>query len=259
MIVPDHIVPGEGLWGGRLFIFQELLSTNQWMSSNRHFYGNGDAVWALRQSAGRGRMSRRWLAAGDRGLTISFFLTMQLPGSNRITLQAALAVRRMLSGFGIDSRLKWPNDVMVKSKKIAGIIAEGHKNPPAVVLGIGINVNLDEKNLKELGLGGASSMRLHAGIPFSMDEVRKSLQAELGRILREEREVPEVWMHEWKKYDWLEGARIEIDNAGKCFTGDYRGVDPDGRLLVSGDGGCMQSFSAGSVEILQRPQDAMIK
>jgi len=250
--MPDQIVAGEGLWKGRLLKFDRLKSTNEWAMEHLDFCRNGDVVWAVRQTTGRGRLSRSWLAPDDRGLTLSVVMTglkqdETVPVLGQI---AALAVRDTLEEYSIYGRLKWPNDVLVNGRKIAGILAEVDFDRNSVVLGIGVNVNMSEDDMESARLArSATSMLIEGGRAFDIDSVRECFISELERaveyvVLDGTSHVADVWA----RYDWLAGCMVEIRGTMGTARGKYAGLDGRGRLRVIDGQGRERVFWAGDVE-----------
>ena len=123
------------------------------------------------QSAGRGRMDRRWEAAPGSSVMASILLRPRFTdpeGIGWLTLLAALAINQALSSFGVSSKVKWPNDVLVGGKKISGILAEASADLSTVVLGFGINVS---QAPSDLPVETATSLYIETGQPVSRDEL----------------------------------------------------------------------------------------
>ena len=140
------IIQKHGLWGANLYRFQSLDSTNTWSMRNLKSLKNGDVVWTMRQLSGKGRLSRPWLIAEDKGLALSLILDFNKHEKwiHFLGQIAAIAVRNILDEFGMKAELKWPNDVMVNNRKMAGILSEINSSMSKVVVGIGLNINMDE-------------------------------------------------------------------------------------------------------------------
>ncbi|MBW8484689.1 biotin--[acetyl-CoA-carboxylase] ligase [Actinomadura parmotrematis] len=222
------------------------------------------------QTAGRGRLGRTWTAPPRSGLTFSMLLRPAVPGERigwlplLTGLAVATAVRRMTArveagDFGdargdtaVDVRLKWPNDLLVGDRKLAGILAE--KTGDALVVGIGLNVGLRRE---ELPVDTATSLAVE-GAPLSD---RASL---LRAILREF----ETWYREWtalggdadasglrpayRELSATLGGEVRVELPGdRVLRGVARDVDAAGRLVVAGPGGA-EAVSAGDVVHVRR-------
>ena len=248
----------KGLWAGRLLAFDELPSTNTWMLEHAGESRHGDVVWARAQTAGRGRLTRAWLALPGRSLTLSCALkdaTFMTLGPN-IGQFAACAVADTLAAFGLAAALKWPNDVMVADRKIAGILVEQSDTPSALVLGIGLNINGSDDDFRAAALDRpATSMQAAAGHLFGVDAVLRALL----RMLQ-------TWMDQaaseglaplrarWAASDWLAGHEIEVQTAAGPVTGRYAGLDELGRLRVARAAG-EEALWTGDVVRVKRLED----
>ena len=249
--VPLTILEEDGLWHGRLLKFETLSSTNNWAIENHQQCRHGDVVWAVRQTAGRGRMSRTWVSPEERGLTFSVILrNIQNPECIQLLGQAAaLAVREALEKYEIQGLLKWPNDIIVHDKKIAGILSETAMNNRVIIVGVGLNVNMDQEDLRSATVHySATSMHMETGKLFDPDSVRKCLFSNMesifdtfiqGRISS----LPAVW----DQFDWLAGSYVEIRSANKKTMGMYAGIDGRGRIRIINQTGDEKVFWAGDV------------
>jgi len=251
---PERIIDGGGLWQGRLLKFTRLESTNRWALSHLDFCRHGDVVWAQYQTAGRGRFDRPWLSPGGRGLTLSFVFTesdkkfFQAMGQT-----AALAVRDTLENFSINAQLKWPNDVLIKGNKIAGILSEVDFNRHAVVLGVGLNVNFDRRDIESGRINSpATSMRIEKNRPVDIGEVRQCLVQKMEKNcdLTVEKGTS-IIVDAWRQSDWLMGSRIRITNPNFTIEGRYAGLDHDGQLRLVDDQEKENRFLAGDVTRLE--------
>ena len=247
---------GAGLWGGRLLTFPALPSTNRWALDHAPACGDGDVIRAVRQTAGRGRLDRTWIAPGARSLTVSVVLRHSdrvSPAAN-LAQVAALAAAGTLQGYGIDVRLKWPNDVMVRGRKIAGILAEGTPDAGPVIVGIGININVSREDLCQAALDGtATSMAIERGRLCRTEHVLRAFLRELEKELdaTAERGLPyllEAWAHK----DALAGQHIEVRTADGTQRGRYAGLADDGRLRLIDATGREHLFWTGDVSRVRR-------
>lgn len=247
-----YTIEGAGLWKGRLFQFDELPSTNRWARDHLDILMNGDVVWCKRQTAGRGRLNRTWLSPGDRGLALSVVIIGFDPEMAPLLGQmAALAIRNVLVEYGIEAYLKWPNDILVNGKKIAGILAETDFARSAVVLGIGLNVNMNENDLGFFDRP-VTSMRIEKGNPFNIKDVRKHLLEETEKTIGEAVQKGSRFIIDaWSKYDWLKDTWVGIRSFQETVQGKYNGLDEQGRIRIIDERGRAASFWAGDVEKIQ--------
>jgi BirA family biotin operon repressor/biotin-[acetyl-CoA-carboxylase] ligase len=216
--------------------------------------GHGDVVRACRQTAGRGRFQRPWVAPGDRCLTFSVLFR---GGSEDDWLHpvigqaAALAVRAALEPYSLPALLKWPNDVLVRAKKIAGILAEKTPDGRGVVLGIGLNVNLTEADLAAIELlQPATSVRIETGQAVNLEGVFAALLEALQTTLDLARRNGMSYLRKsWQPYDALSGRTISVHTVDATISGLYTGMDAEGRLCLKDDAGRDHVFGAGDVSV----------
>lgn len=123
------------------------------------------------QSAGRGRLDRKWQAETGSSVMASVLVRPNFSepnGTGWLSLMMAEAIRASLADFGLSPRIKWPNDVLVEGKKISGILAEANKDLSAVVVGFGINVN---QSIKQLPVSTATSLLVSGASSLDRDQL----------------------------------------------------------------------------------------
>ena len=195
---------------------------------------HGTLVTASMQTAGRGRQGRRW-SAPTGALLMS--VVLRQPGA-LLPLAAAVAVAR---ACGDAARVKWPNDVLLDGRKVAGILAEGRPQEGWVVLGIGINVAVRPGDLPEDVRATATGLGLDPGdVPAVLARVLTELEAVLT--------LPrEALLDAWSARDALRSQPVRWAGG----TGIAEGVDTDGRLRVQTDAGPV-ALDAGEVHLRRR-------
>ncbi|CAB4624155.1 unannotated protein [freshwater metagenome] len=123
------------------------------------------------QTAGRGRMDRAWEAAPKSSVMASMLLRPRFAdsaGVGWLSLLAALAIHQALGNFGVESSIKWPNDVLIEDKKISGILAEASSDLSSVVIGFGINVT---QSANQLPVAAATSLFIITGKEIDRDQL----------------------------------------------------------------------------------------
>jgi len=246
--------PGSGLNGGRLWVFPELNSTNSWALAHLEELQPGDIIQAIRQTEGRGRMGRTWMAPAGRCLTFSILLDpTQFPIAPPLLGQvAALGIVQGLAAWDVPAQVKWPNDVLVSDRKIAGLLLESGSRPDRLVLGIGLNVNLSAVDLPAAQLRRpATSLQLETGRTFNLETVLHSLVEGLEKSSR--RCVsPEALRLSWSEKDALRDQSLKIEMGGETVSGRYLGINLDGQLMLETGEGIQQNFWSGDVERVGR-------
>jgi BirA family biotin operon repressor/biotin-[acetyl-CoA-carboxylase] ligase len=202
---------------------------------------HGTAVIAEQQTSGRGRLRRKWLSPKG-GIWISVILrpAIHTATSTILPFVAAVAVcDAAREATGLEATLKWPNDVMVRGKKVAGILLDLSAEAETVnyaVIGIGINANIDAKKLHlerecrpaatslsdELG-HGVNRLRLTA---LLLEKLEKHL------VLLEEK-GPSSIVAMWRKRTDMLGRKVSVAQQGKVVSGTAKDVGDDGSLVVA--------------------------
>ncbi|MDQ3629467.1 MAG: biotin--[acetyl-CoA-carboxylase] ligase [Actinomycetota bacterium] len=197
------------------------------------------------QSAGRGRLDRRWVAAPGSSLAVSVLLRPGAVPAGRwpwLPLLTGVAVRAALRGStGVDADLKWPNDVLAGGRKLAGILLERVDGPagPAAVVGVGVNVSM---TAEQLPVAHATSLFLEGATELDPERVLVALLLRLGEAYATWREAagdPEPWLREaYTDACSSIGVRVraELPGGGEV-TGQAAGIDELGRLVVESAGG----------------------
>ena len=194
---------------------------------------HGTLVTADEQAAGRGRQGRAWAAPPGSAVLMSLVLR---DVRDSLPLAAAVAVCEALP---VPAAIKWPNDVLIAGRKVAGILVEGRPQEGWAVLGLGLNVSTEEfpAELAET----ATSLRL-AGVEAGPEKVLRDLLSRLDAWLW--RPLEEV-LEAWRALDALRGRRVRWSGG----EGTAAGVDEAGSLLVDADGE-RRALNAGEVHLL---------
>ena len=170
--------------------------------------------------------------------------------SSTITQTAALAIRSALEKYSINALVKWPNDVLVNGRKIAGILAETEPASGAVILGIGLNINLTAEDLAGVNLmQPATSMAMEKERLFDIEDVCVGLLLKLQETIDAARECATFLVDTWQHYDCLAEKRIQVETGQDIICGRYAGLDENGRLRLIDDSGMEHLFWSGDVSL----------
>lgn len=214
----------------------------------------GSLVVTDYQTEGRGRLARRWQAPAGSSLLLSLVFRPSLaPGQvQRLAMVCGLAlVDAVEAETGLSVALKWPNDLLIDGAKAGGILVEmasiGEK-VEFVIVGIGLNVNLDPAELPPDLLVPATSLSQKAGRPVARASLlRALLQAIESRYLAMlEGTQPQ---DEWAGRLVTLGQPVSVSGAGSVLEGMAEGVDADGALLVRRADGALERVLAGDVTL----------
>lgn len=242
--------------GRRLYAFRTIGSTNDFARRlGRNREPEGSVVVAERQTRGRGRHGRGWESPPGVGLWLSILLRPQIDTVELgvLPLFAGLCVAEAVADTTcLSATLKWPNDVLLGTRKFCGILSESefrHERLDFVVIGIGINVNQQEGDLPPERRPLATSLRLAYGEPLDRIEMLRVLLQVLDlHYLRAQAEGFGVFLEPWKVRCPFVGEPVEVVLADRIYRGVFQDVAADGALLLETDDG-IQSFSAGEITL----------
>ena len=246
------------LIGREILFLPEVDSTNR-QAREQCLRGakEGVVILAESQSAGKGRMGRQWQSPAGANLYASIILRPSISAASapQIPLLAGVAGANALArATGLDARLKWPNDIFVHGKKVAGILsemeAEGLRTR-FIILGVGVNVNWPKEDIPPDLREIATSLRAEAGREFPRAEVAaeffEELEREYGLFLKEG--FSSRLREEWNRLSWVNQKWVTITMMERKFEGQVLGLDTDGALLLMDREGRIQRFIAGDVSL----------
>ena len=260
--IPDRLTAQELSWnlttqriGKRIHAYETTDSTMD-VAHRLAAAGEpeGSVVVAEAQGKGRGRMGRTWVSPKGKGIYLSVILRpdLQLTEIPRITLVAAVAAARVVeAGTGLKPEIKWPNDLLLGGKKIAGILTELNaelNRVHYVVIGIGMNVNTPADKLPAHG----TSLAQERGERVDRLQLARTLLTHLDRIYAQFLDGGMAPILEsWRQFAGFLGRRIRVALEGRTLDGQAVDVDPSGALLVRTDTGLVESVSAGEVLLVR--------
>jgi len=259
--VPDILTPNMlkqrlrgGLFGKRIHHFFKTGSTNKVALELGHAgEPEGAVVLAEEQAAGRGRAGHEWLSERAAGIYMTLLLRPKLAPVQApvLTMMAGLSAHAAVEAVtGLLVDLKWPNDLLVRRRKVGGILTEMHAEPGQVrfvIVGIGLNVN-QEKFGGDLA-DKATSLRIETGKPQSRMELLvrllREFESDYNRFLREG--VASVVKRFEVVSSYASGKRVRVTNGTESFLGTTAGLAPEGLLKVERDDGRVITVIAGEV------------
>jgi BirA family biotin operon repressor/biotin-[acetyl-CoA-carboxylase] ligase len=241
--------------GKGLHYFSEIDSTNTYARRlAAEGADEGAVIIAEAQTHGRGRSGRSWVSPPFANLYFSVILRPRLRPVHapQLTLMAAVALTDTLSAFlPTPPIIKWPNDILVGGKKLAGVLTESScdsKRIEFVILGIGVNLNYPVAAMPEL-------IRERATSVVSVTEKSVSRELFLRRLIQDlDRcygELEEVGFHSlatrWEAHFGLRGKRVRVEMEDRVVIGTARGIDTDGALVLENERGVRRRIVAGDV------------
>jgi BirA family biotin operon repressor/biotin-[acetyl-CoA-carboxylase] ligase len=239
--------------GQEVSCYPSLPSTNDVAKQKaRQGAKEGTVIVAEEQTAGRGRIKRRWLS--PRGsIALSMILYPPLAYLPSLIMVASLAVARSIEQVtNLKAKIKWPNDVLVNDKKICGILVEsdvrGNKVDYAVI-GIGLNVNLKLSEFPQIA-PMATSLSRELGREVSRREVIRSLLAEAEKLYLALAAGDSVFK-EWRDNLVTLGQKVRVSSGAVTYRGIAESVAADGSLLLRQPDGSLLKIVAGDVTLRQ--------
>jgi BirA family transcriptional regulator, biotin operon repressor / biotin---[acetyl-CoA-carboxylase] ligase len=197
------------------------------------------------QRGGRGRLGRTWVAPQGQALLFSTVLRPPIDVLPLLPLLAAVTVAGGIeAATAAAPDLKWPNDVVLNRKKLAGILLERPAGP-AVVLGVGVNVNQSAEDLPE----AATSLRIELGRPVEREALLAAILNDLANAYdRADREGVDWIVPAWRSRTSMLGKAITFHRDGAVISGLAEDIGDDGALLVRMADGARIALVAGEVE-----------
>src|SRR5271170_7611989 len=243
--------------GRDIRVFKETTSTNDVIEKlARDGVKEGVVVFAESQTKGRGRLGRKWISPAHKGLWFSILLRPDLrpQETTQLTVASATALRRAIqSETGLKPEIKWPNDILIGGKKVAGILTELSAELDKVryvILGIGIDVNLDAgefpAELKKI----ATSLKIEAGEIISRAElataILRALDEDYSRICAGKFSGV---ADEWEENCVTIGKNVTVQIGERKIRGRAESLDDDGALLLRTEHGHLERITGGDVTL----------
>ena len=253
---------GEAAVVGRdIRVFRETESTNDIVEKlARDGVAEGVVVFAESQTKGRGRLGRRWVSPPDKGLWFSILLRPDCAPQavTQLTIAAAVSLARAVEQeTGVRADIKWPNDLLIRGRKVAGILTELSAevdHVKHVVIGIGMDVNLEAEEFPEELKGVATSLAVEAGRRVDRPALAAAILRELDRDYARvcQGGFSEV-RDEWEKRCSTLGRNVAVSIGSRRIEGVAESLDPEGALLLRTQHGRLERITGGDVSLEKRP------
>lgn len=260
---PDLLTPSEvspllkTKWIGRtIHYFHAIDSTNS-KAYELALAGaeEGEVVIAESQEKGRGRLGRKWFSPPFLNLYLSVILRPKIPPhqASLITLMAAVATADAVQKLSkLSPSIKWPNDILLEGRKVAGLLNEIHSEMDRihfVILGIGVNLNMGAKMFSKEIQEVATSLKKEMGQVISRKAFLQALLLELEmwyEIFLKEGALPVL--KAWRDRAQIEGRSVKVTSLGETLSGIAVDIDSDGALILETGDGEQKRIVAGDVE-----------
>ncbi|MGQ9701103.1 MAG: biotin--[acetyl-CoA-carboxylase] ligase [bacterium] len=231
--------------GSQVHFFDELDSTNEYAKRIALDAKEGAVVFAEMQTEGRGRLGRKWYSP-EGGIYMSVILFADKP--LLIPILAGVAICETFNSYDILLGIKWPNDLLLNDKKVAGVLIEVIDN--RVILGLGINLNITEfpDDLKN----SATSIFLETKKRFDKMMVYNDICRELENayILLKQNKVDEI-LQKWRNFTVMFGKTVSIETPDKVIIGRVIDIGRNGALILSLPDGRIEKVIAGECRIVK--------
>jgi len=243
--------------GRDIQVFEQTTSTNDVVEKlARDGVQEGVVVFAESQTKGRGRLGRKWISPERKGLWFSVLLRPDLrpQEATQLTVASATALRRAIAAeTGLKPEIKWPNDILIGGKKVAGILTELSAELDRVrhiILGIGVDVNLDAGELPVELRKLATSLKLESGGMISRAElavaILQALDEDYARIGAGKFAAV---ADEWEAHCATIGKNVTVRVGDRQIRGRAESLDDDGALLVRSEHGHLERVIGGDVTL----------
>ena len=261
--VPDTIAEEEVAsrlqterMGRQIRYFSRIDSTNQYAKRiAEEGAPDGTLIIADEQTAGKGRSGRTWVTPPAEAIAFTLLLRPKLSPDriSMVTLVMGLAVTNAVNSlYDVSAGIKWPNDVVIKGRKLCGILTEMSaevRQVNYIVIGVGINANLTSfpEEIREI----ATSLRLELGCDINRAELIARVMTEFERLYAEFEAQGDLGavMQEYNELCLNAGSKVRVLDPNGEYTGTSRGINSMGELLVETEDGKMQEVYAGEVSV----------
>lgn len=237
--------------GGKIYYFDAVSSTMD-VALGLSLKGapEGTLILSETQTKGRGRLGRSWLSPKYKGLYLSLILRPKiLPNLTPIlTLLAGVSICEAIKAVtNLDAKMKWPNDILMHNRKLGGILTELNAEMDVsrfVIIGIGLNVNNDQKSLSP----GATSLREQVNEPIGRVKLLQEIlrRTEDNYVLFQGKGSLPV-IEKWRSYNITLGRRIKLIYQKKHLEGQATDIDKNGALLLRKDSGLIEKITCGDI------------
>ena len=234
---------------GRNILYYRTLPSTMDFAKRLAKEGIGEGVVVLcdEQTEGRGRQGRKWFASPSSSILMSVVFRPTLEQLPQLNMLASLAIVLTLEKVaGTKSTIKWPNDVLIDGKKIAGILMENAFEGAALqaaIVGVGLNISLDVSAYPEIS-SIATSLSAKDGRDFNRDDILRTLLQEMDALYQAVRRNDDVY-HQWLPHVETLGKTVRIKSGKSVEEGLAQSIGPDGSLTLRRADGSLVTIATG--------------
>jgi len=245
-----------GYIGSKIHHFDKVDSTNDIAKELALGSEEGTVVIAETQKKGRGSFGKPWFSPKG-GIWVSIILKPQISPSQipLLTFISGIAVCRVIRKLRLNARIGWPNDVLIGNKKVCGILSEAGLNGKLnyIVVGIGLNTNVDISMFPEELKAGATSLKHELGREVSQQDITQKIFDELEIVYSNFKKgnIARI-LKEWKKLSCTIKRKVEIKGTTRTIKGKALDIDEKGALIVKLNNGTIRKVIAGECRVVTR-------
>jgi len=239
--------------GRKILVYNRTSSTNDIAAEYAKSKENdGLAIFAEEQTAGRVRAGIKWHSGRADSILCSILLTDSKCNAELLSLTCAVAVTEAIGKIGgAEAKIKWPNDIILNEKKVAGILLESKPNDTgrAYILGIGINCHQKKKSFPAELKVTVTSIDIESQTICDRISLAKRLLTSIDHWLEAVEKDSKKVTGEWRKLSVQLGQRVRLVFNGRKFTGNCIGIDPEKGLILQLETGGVRMFDAAHTSI----------
>lgn len=239
--------------GRKILVYRSTSSTNDVAAEyakNRE--NDGLVVFAEEQTAGRGRGGNKWNSGPGDSILCSIVLTENPLPAHLLSLACAVAIAEAIGKPGKDhAKIKWPNDILLSSRKVAGVLLESKviRSGSSCIIGVGINCHQRPDSFPEELRSIATSIDIESGSVVDRISLARRLLTSIEHWLDVAHEDRQKVIEKWCELSIQLGHRAALVFNGVKFTGHCIGIDPEKGLILRLDSGGMRMFDAAHTTI----------
>jgi len=257
--------------GRKILVYNRTSSTQTVAAEYAKSKGNdGLVIFAEEQTAGRGRADNKWYSSRSDSILCSIVLTFSKLNAELLSLTCAVAVAEAIGGSAkSEAKIKWPNDIMLNGKKVAGILLESKTDPSTLlrtgnsgstfIVGIGINCHQkkDSFGLESFDSAQdrlqsiATSIDIESNSTVDRIFLAKRLLTSMEHWLEVAAQTSEKVIDRWRNLSVQLGHRVKLIYNSQEFSGNCIGIDPEKGLILQLDTGGVRMFDAGHTTIVK--------
>ena len=239
--------------GRKILVYNRTSSTNDIAAEYaKNKKNDGLVIFAEEQTTGRGRAGTKWHSGRADSILCSILLTDCKCSPELLSLACAVAVAEAIGKLGgSEAKIKWPNDIRLSGKKVAGILLESktNNNGTAYILGVGINCHQKKDSFPLELQADATSIDIESRSIVDRISLAKRLLASMDYWLDVVEQTSQKVIDQWRKLSIQLGHRVTLVFNGRKFTGNCIGIDPEHGLILQLDTGGVRMFPAAHTTI----------